>query len=338
MKNCRNRKVNYVVFLIVFLVALTINVENIFGINKNKLVVDDIYNDIRNSPLIYNVEESVVSYTTKDGMNIVCTLAVPDINKKCPLVVTLAGFLGTRDEEPIPGTDDTVFGRFSRVLAGHGIASLRVDYRGYGDSDGEFSRDCNFSTQVSDILEALDYITGQLQHRVDTKSIGILGFSQGGLVGSVTASSDQRVDSIVLWSPVANPLHTYGGLLTDTGIKQGLTLERSDNITLGLHLDDQYIGWDITLGATFFKDLFETDPVAAISEFQGPMMVITGSQDNVVWPQPAQGQLYLKYHKGKEKLVLLDADHEFNYWDGPEPEQLNDAIYWSVAWFLSTLK
>jgi hypothetical protein len=73
-------------------------------------------------------------------------------------------------------------------------------------------------------------------------------------------------------------------------------------------------------------------------DYKGPLMAVCGSQDPTIWPQPKMSNLYLIHHEGFEKLVVLDADHAFNYWDGPEPERLHDAIFWSAAWFLYTLQ
>jgi hypothetical protein len=117
------------------------------------------------------------------------------------------------------------------------------------------------------------------RNMVEWKSIGFLGFSQGGLVAACTAARDNRVD------------------------------------------------------------LYRINPVSEIQKnYQGPLMVLCGMQDPILWPQPLMSEPYMLYHEGPEKLVMLDADHAFNWWDGPEPQKLHDAIYWSAAWFLYTLQ
>jgi pimeloyl-ACP methyl ester carboxylesterase len=298
--------------------------------------VDTIYANIRHAGLHYDMEESIMTFTN-EGMQLVCTLTIPKAGKSCPVVITLNGFVGGRDEEPIPGTDETVYTRLCRILAGHGIASLRVDFRGYGDSDGTFDM-ISFSTQRSDILAAVEFITHRLKRKVDAEKIGILGFSQGGLVATITAAKDERVDSICLWSPPSYPPICYEGLLTKDGIKQGMALKEGESVSLGLYLDGVYLGWDVTLGAGFFRDLFSVNPLVELRTYKNPMMVISGLKDNIVWPQPAASAVFLKYHDGYERLVQIDADHEFDYWDGPVAEKMTDAIYWSVAWFIKTLR
>jgi dienelactone hydrolase len=296
--------------------------------------VEEIYQSIRNAAPLYEWDESIVTFENK-GMTLVCSLTIPRAHMLCPIVISLNGFGGDRNDVVIPGTDEPFFQRFSRIMAEQGIASLRVDFRGSGDSEGEFQM-TTFSTQISDALAAVDYICSNLRYQVDTKSIGIMGFSQGGLVGSTTAAKENRVDSLVLWSPATFPPHEYEGLITKEGIQAGLTLSDGGWDYFPLSLNGQPLGLSIPLGKGFFEDLFNIDPAAEIRKFKSPLMVIVGKNDPIVWPQPAKGQLYMKYHQGEEKLVVLDADHAFNHWAGPE--EPDTAFYWSTAWFIKTLK
>jgi dienelactone hydrolase len=314
--------------LLVFVFSLSANAQN------SGPSVEEIYDSIRASGPQYDWEETIVTFTN-EGMTLVCSLTIPGTSHLPPIVITLNGFLGTRDEAPVAGTDEGILKRNARRLAEQGIASLRVDFRGSGDSDGSYWM-TTFSTQVSDVLAALDYIENNLKHLVNTKSIGILGFSQGGLVGSTTAAKDKRVDSLVLWSPATTAPHAYEGLITKQGIKAGLALPDGGWDSFPLYLDGIYLGLDAPLGKGFFQDLFNIDPLAEITKYKNPLMAIVGSNDIIVWPQPAKGQMYLNYHDGFEQLVTLDADHAFDYWAGTE--KLDDAIFWGAAWFIKTLK
>lgn len=296
--------------------------------------VEDIYNSIRNAAPEYEWEEQTVSFRN-EGMNLVCTLVTPRGLHKPPVVVTLNGFAEDRFYKEIPNTGgEHFYPRLSRLLAEHGIATLRVDYRGTGDSDGNYTM-TTFSTQISDAVAAVEFIRRKLGHTVDSNSIGMLGFSQGGLVTSVAASMERHIDSIVLWSAVASPPITYASLLSTEGIKQGLALPDGGTITLPIYVGDYYLG-DIELGKGFFHDLFNVDPVAAIRDYKGPMMYVGGKADPIVWPQPNAGKTFMKYHDGREKLVMLACDHEFN--SDYDYEMFDDAVFWAAAWFFKTLK
>ncbi|MCP5051530.1 MAG: alpha/beta fold hydrolase [bacterium] len=296
--------------------------------------VDAIYNSIRNSQPKYQATETIHTFQN-EGMQIVATLTVPNTPEKVPIVLTFNGFLGTRDEAPIGGSDEGILKRNARIFAEQGIATLRVDFRGAGDSDGDYSF-TSFTRQISDALTAIEYVRKNLKHQVDANSIGLLGFSQGGLVSSCTAGRSKDVDAIVLWSAPAFPPYDYAGLLTREGMQAGVALEEGETIVLPLYLNGQPLGLDAHLGSLFFDDMFTVQPTAAVTKFRKPMMYVSGLTDIIVWPQPTVGDSFLRYHDGPEKLVTIDADHAFDYWD-TNHEKLDDAIYWSLAWFLATL-
>ncbi len=329
------RKRGIIVFLTVFAVALSVlGAKEQRGLNS--AAVDEIYESIRHAAPAFEWEERDLTFQ-HEGMTLVCTLVKPKTAKKVPVVLILNGFAGDRKEVLISETDEYLWERLSRMLAEQGLASLRIDFRGSGDSDGEYDF-TTFSTQISDAIAALGYISLKLRKEVDYKSIGVLGFSQGGLVGASTAARDDRVDSLLLWSPVSHPPIVYEGLLTKAGVKQGLALPEGGSITLGIYINDVYVDWDVPLGKGFFDQLFQLAPLAEVNKnYKGPLMAICGTQDPIIWPQPHMSELYLRHHDGFEKMVVLEADHAFNWWDGPEPEKLHDAILWSAAWFLYTL-
>ena len=323
-----------IILTILVMVAAVGTPSGLEAKNHHNGDVEAIYQSIRNSAPLYEWDEEIV-YLENEGMTMVCTLTIPRTRHLCPIVVTMNGFAGTRDEAPVNGTDEGMLERNARILAEQGFAALRVDFRGSGDSDGEYQM-TSFSTQVSDAMAALNYIRRNLKNRVNTKSIGMLGFSQGGLVGSTTAAKDGHVDALVLWSPATFPPHEYEGLITKQGILAGLALPDGGWDMFPLSLNGVYLGFDVPLGKVFFEDLFKIDPAAEIGKYRNPLMVIVGSNDVIVWPQPAKGQIYMKYHKGHEHLVTLNADHAFNYWEGTG--KLDDAIFWGIAWFIKTLK
>ena len=67
-----------------------------------------------------------------------------------------------------------------------------------------------------------------------------------------------------------------------------------------------------------------------------PTLVIVGSRDTTVYPQPQAGEIFLNYHDGDEALVVLDGDHIFDVL-ATGPEVLDEAIFNSLAWFNATL-
>jgi len=296
--------------------------------------VEAIYLEIRNSSSLYDLQEAVVIFQN-EGMTLVATLVTPKGLKNPPIVITLHGFAQDRFYKDIPNTGgEHFYPRLSRKFAELGIATLRVDFRGSGDSDGDYTM-TTFSTEISDALAAIEYVNNNLKHIVNSNSVGILGFDQGGLVTCVAASQDKRIDAAVLWSAVVSPEFTYGSMLTFDGIREGAMLPDGGILNVPIYVGGIFQGY-IDLGKGFFQEVFTVDPRAAIRDYKGPLMYIAGKVDPLVFPQPIAAQSLLDNHEGEEKLILLPGDHEFDSDYGFE--QFDDAVYWSAAWFIKTLK
>ena len=275
----------------------------------------------------FEYAESIVNFEN-EGLNIIGTLAMPTTDQAVPLVLLFHGFKGERDELPIVNTEEAMYSRTARIFAERGIATLRIEFRGSGESEGLWE-DTTFTGQISDALVALDF--AQTVEGVDPERIGIIGLSQGGLVAASAAGQDARVKSLVLWSAAANPASNFSALLPMELIQQGLALPDGEALPVTLPW-----GEETSMKRAFFEELFTVDPVAAITAYSGPMLVVVGSRDTTVYPQPQQGQVFLNYHEGEEALVVLDGDHVFDVL-ATGPEVVDQAIFNSLAWFMETL-
>ncbi len=270
----------------------------------------------------YGVNESDISFSN-EGQNIIGTLAMPDGAGPFPVALLLHGFTGSRHELPVVGTEDTMFSRAARWLGERGVASLRIDFRGSGESEGAWE-DTTFSGQIADAIAALDYL--ETAEGLDSGKMSILGLSQGGLVGAATAGRDARVSNLVLWSAVSNPVMSYGILLGYDTLLPGVAAG-DEAMTIMLPW-----GAETALKGPFFEDIFLVDPVAEIASYSGPLLAITGSRDTTVTPQPQAGQVFLDYHEGAEALVVLDGDHVFDVLVGDVTEVIDEALAYSLAW------
>lgn len=277
---------------------------------------------------MYGVVEEIVGID-RDGLNMVGTLAMPEgAEGPVPIVLLFHGFMGERDELPIVGLEapEGMYTRTARALAGQGIASLRIDFIGSGESDGDFA-DTTFTSQINDGIAALDYI--ESLDNIDASRIGVLGLSMGGMIASVVAARDDRVDTAVLWSAPASPVYDTPMMLGNANFAAGL--EGGVTVTLP--------SGEVTLNQPFFDDHFNVDPVAEISRYAGPLMVVAGLRDtDGVVPMPYMARLFLNYHDGPEALVEADGDHFLNALDPADgAATLDDVITWSLAWLKQTL-
>lgn len=245
------------------------------------------------------------------GMTVVGTLNLPDGVADPSAILLLHGFTGSRDELEIPAVGEGIFARAARLWAEDGIASLRIDYRFNGDSDGEFA-DSTLQAHVADGLAALDWLAGS--GRVDPGRLALVGWSMGGAVGAaVAARSGHEVDAAALWAPGVNMAASITMLFGPEVVKEGLQAG-SDAVVATLPW-----GAEIELRQPFFESLFTLDPVAEIARYDGPLFVAVGTNDDVVFPQPASGQVLLDYHAGNEQeLFVRPMDHVFNAFEGVE--------------------
>ena len=117
-------------------------------------------------------------------------LELPENAKK--IVVMYHGFTGNKTEH------NGHFRNLARLLAKQGVASIRMDYHGNGESDGEFS-DFTFIDSLDDAKRILEYA-----HNVEgIEEVAILGFSNGGAIASLTANNE-NCDQLFLISAAAN--------------------------------------------------------------------------------------------------------------------------------------
>ena len=240
-----------------------------------------------------------------DGKKVVGTLNIPDNVKAPPVALLLHGFTGSRDELAIPSADNEgIFRRTARMFADKGIASLRIDFFGSGESEGSYA-DTTLQGQIADAMAAVDFLSARTD--VDAKKISLVGWSLGGTISAVVAGrSKTPIASVSLWQPANNPANAMAFLLG------------TDVVTKGVAAGDAAVeaklpwGSTISLKGPFFRSLTQIDPVAEIVAYQGPLLVTAGINDAIVFPQPEAAQVFLDYHQGPEELWTRPMDHSFN--------------------------
>ena len=122
-----------------------------------------------------------------------CTLTYPSDNKQYPLVILITGSGRQDRDETI--FDHKPFAVIADYLTKKGFAVLRVDDRGAGKSNGDFSN----STTADFALDVEEHIAyAKTLPMVDANKIGLLGHSEGGLIAPMVAAQDKSVAFLVL--------------------------------------------------------------------------------------------------------------------------------------------
>lgn len=249
-----------------------------------------------------DVTEQTVTLTT-NGQPFVGTLVTP-AGEPAPVVLLLHGFTGARDELATDHVTEGVFAHTAARLAEAGFASLRIDFRGSGESLADLSfADTTFEGQIADAQAAVSYLAGL--DTVDGQDIHVIGWSQGGLVAASLAGRGAAVDTVSLWNAVGDPEATFGGILGDETLAMGIAAAPDDVIAATLPW-----GAEITLKGAFFDEVATHDPFAEIAGFGGPLFVAVGTNDTTVLPE--NGTRFIDAHDGEEMLWSAEMDHVFN--------------------------
>lgn len=93
---------------------------------------------------------------------------------------------------------------YARRLAKEGFVVLRFDYRGCGDSAGDFE-DYTLESRISDIKRATDV----LKQKSEVRSIGLLGIRFGGTLAAAVAAQDERINYLILWAPIVDGVRYF---------------------------------------------------------------------------------------------------------------------------------
>ncbi len=146
-----------------------------------------------------------VSFQTTDGWTIYGTLHLPAnlsaTDRKVPGVVMLHS----------PGYDRSSYGSLARSLEDKGLASLRIDWRGSGESLKKGNLELPFDAFAPserrkvylDVQAAIDFLV--IQEGVDQKRIGVIGARFSANHAALAGVDDWRVKTLVLFSGSYDP-------------------------------------------------------------------------------------------------------------------------------------
>ena len=213
----------------------------------------------------------------------------PDLKpgQQCPMVVFCHGFGGTK-EGPL-------FELITDSLQKHGIASIRFDFNGHGESEGKFE-EMTVPNEINDAKKVIEYVR-DLRY---VSKIALVGHSQGGVVASMTAGElDSDISAVVLMAPAA--------VLRDDAIR-GSTFGKQYN-----PLDPpEYVElWGPQrLGRNYIKTAFSLPIYETAANYHGPALIIHGNGDRIV--PYTYGLRFHQQWKGSEYVLQEYFDHGFS--------------------------
>lgn len=145
-------------------------------------------------------EEEVVFENTEAGIQLSGTFTKPNEKGKYPVVILISGS-GRHDRDGSMMTHRP-FLVLSDYLTRKGIAVLRYDDRGFGKSTGDFSK-ATTADFAQDVLSAVRYLKSRAD--IETKKIGLIGHSEGGIIAPLVANQTSDISFIVTLAATGIP-------------------------------------------------------------------------------------------------------------------------------------
>ncbi len=115
------------------------------------------------------------------------------------------------------------FRQIADALSSRGVAVLRMDDRGFGCSEGGDINDATIFERAKDIEAELRYLKGRKE--IDELRLGLLGISEGGVIGPMIAAEDPSIRALIIMAgPAANGREVLEWQVHhDTALIEGVT-------------------------------------------------------------------------------------------------------------------
>lgn len=208
-----------------------------------------------------------------------------------PCVIASHGLFSSKDSEK--------FVAIGEYFSERGIALIRYDHRGCGESDGDI-RDTTVTGRIED-LEAI--CSFARSHPLLDGAIGLLGSSMGGFISVFKAAADREIRGVVLWA-------------TPATIREGREAIEENAAEEGAP----------PLSDAFYEDAIHYDARRAVSQVSH-CLILHGDKDEIVPVGQAQ-ELYAAALAPKELEIFEGGNHRFT-----SEEDRRRAIEMSFRWF-----
>lgn len=178
-----------------------------------------------------------------------------------------------------------------RALTDNGIAVLKFDFTGLGESEGEF-KDTNFSSNVEDLISAAKY----LEHNYSAPNI-LIGHSLGGAAVIFAAQHIPSIKAVATVCAPSNPKHVSHLLKSSIDEIQ----EKGEAVVV-------IGGREFKIQKQFLEDINEKNMDETLKKLKLPLLVLHSPQDTTVGIENA-AQIYQSAWHPKSFISLDGADH-----------------------------
>jgi uncharacterized protein len=197
---------------------------------------------------------------------------------------------------------------FARHLAAQGVAVLRFDYFGDGESEGRFE-DASVESRLRDVADAVQYCRSQ----TEAAAVALVGLGYGGtLAVSAGAAPEAGIAGVVAWSPVIDGDRYVNDLLR-ANLSAQMVVHRKvihdREALIAQILDNQPVsieGYEI--GRDLFTQMRKLDLLASLRATRRPMLI------QQVAPAPRVESQYAALPGLGNPAVSFETVTELKFW------------------------
>jgi hypothetical protein len=225
---------------------------------------------------------------------------------KYPVVIILHGFAEDKHND--------LSADLANNLVHYGFLTLRFDFHGHGESEGEFEEH-TIQQQVDDVFSALDFVSG-LQY-ADANRIAVLGTDIGGNIALLAAAKDARIRCVIAQGARSHFEHHLQSWFQPH--------EFAELMTKGVHDHSAF-----TIRKEYVRSTRMQDIIEELKKVYVPVLFVHGTGDLRVKIEETR-QLFLAANEPKAMEEVADADHWFRG-EGQRQQLIELAANWARRW------
>lgn len=215
-----------------------------------------------------------------DTFTLACTFTRPAsaAGRVAALVTATGSGLQDRDENLYPLVPEyRLFRQVAERVAAVGVATLRCDDRGFGESGGR-ADSATVADYAGDLRARVAYL--RMRPDVDPARIGVIGHSEGGMTGPMVAADDPRLAALVVMAGPSQDGLTILRYQTSWTYESNPNLtavERARVIAAAREQIDSMVA-----RVPYFRYFRDYDPAATARRVRTPTLIVHGALDRQV--------------------------------------------------------
>ncbi len=185
--------------------------------------------------------------------------------------------------------------QISLELAKAGFMTLRFDFSGNGQSEGDFA-ESSYTKHISEMKTAVDFLSGE-----GASKIALAGHSMGAAIAILTAAQFQPSKTVC----------SLAGRLSSTNASHFLNAHQTNELNQTGRVSFTSRGRSLELLKGFFADAEQHDLPKQIAALKSKILVVHGDQDEIV---PVEEAFFARQLNPDsiDLAIIPGADHMFS--------------------------